>query len=64
MSEESKDEKLIAALKQAQESRIQALVESDPTLQRLQGALDYANGNIKLPEEDEGEPVGVNGQGN
>lgn len=51
MSKE-KDEKLIAALEQARENRIQALVESDPTLQRLQGALDYANGNISLPEED------------
>lgn len=58
MSKE-KDEKLIAALEQARENRIQALVESDPTLQRLQGALDYANGNIKLPEEDEVEEGAV-----
>tara|TARA_Y100001938_G_scaffold149383_1_gene235981 strand:+ start:1480 stop:1665 length:186 start_codon:yes stop_codon:yes gene_type:complete len=53
MTEEVKDEKIVEELKKALQERVNVLLAQDPTANRLQGALDYALGNIKLPDDDE-----------
>lgn len=53
---EDKD-KLVEELQKALEERARIVVANDPQCNRLQGALDYALGNIKLPEEGESGPA-------
>lgn len=49
----SDNEKIIEELMKAREERINQLVMGDPQLQRIQGALDFAEGKIALPDESE-----------
>ena len=48
------DEQLIEALRTEIDSRSNTLVSQDPTVAYLKGALDYANGNIKIREDQDG----------
>lgn len=47
------NENLLEQLKAARDERIRVVVDSDPQIQRLQGAIDYAEGNIRLREDAE-----------
>ena len=47
------NENLLEQLKAARDERIRVVVDNDPQIQRLQGAIDYAEGNIRLREETE-----------
>ena len=55
MTDAVNDERMIEELKKALGERVNVLLAQDPTANRLQGALDYALGNIKLPDEEDGE---------
>jgi hypothetical protein len=52
----SDNAKIIEELEKAREERINQLVMGDPQLQRIQGALDFAEGKIALPDESEEVP--------
>ena len=47
------NENLLEQLKAARDERIRVVVDNDPQIQRLQGAIDYAEGNIRVREETE-----------
>ena len=44
--------KILEALEEEIENRSKQLESSDPTIAYLRGALDFANGNIQLKEEE------------
>lgn len=47
------NENLLEQLKAARDQRVRVVVDNDPQIQRLQGAIDYAEGNIRLREDGE-----------